>query len=409
MELLLIGFRNISRNRRRTWLNVIALAIGTAMMIVLLGWVRGYFTSFYEGIIRFDTGHVQVLNDDYLAQKRRLPLDLLVTDTEAVAARLREATNASAVAPRIDFAAQIGNGLKSARMAVRAIDPEAEAAITVLHEHIIAGEYLGSEGGALVGEPLADKLGLAPGEALFVSAVDAHGVENLIDVTVSGIHKTGYPPLDESMVYLDIGTARKLLDIEGAATSLVIGLGGGPDVASEVALANAVLGEDLIAYSWREFAQVVVRAVQADAGGFAMILVVVYLLVVVGILNSSSMSVQERTREIGTLRAIGMKRRTLASLLLSESAAVSLIAAAVGFAVAGAIALYLGQVGLDMSALARSDLPLPFGDRFRADFRAIDFAIGAAVTVVTAVLGSIIPTRRAARLPIAEALGAHLE
>lgn len=409
MELLKIGFRNVRRNLRRTVLNVVALAIGTAMMIVLLGWVRGYFTSFYNGIIRFDTGHVQVLHDNYLEQQRRLPLDLSISNYRAVAEQIRSVPRVTEVAPRISFAAQVGNGVRSARMAVRAIEPSREASVTVLPDYIAEGAYLDQTGGALMGAPLAEKLDVAPGEVLFLSAVDAHGVENMIDVTLRGTFNLSYPALDEGMLYVDLETAANLLSMPEAVTHLVVGLDGGPDVDRTVARINEGLPSELQAYSWRAFAQVVVSAVQADAGGFAIILVIIYVLVIVGILNSMSMIVQERTREIGTLRAIGMRRGRLAQLFLSETATVALVASVVGSILAGAIALYLELVGIDFSALARSDLPLPFGDRFSGDFRAVDFFIGSAVTVVTAVLGSIIPTRRAARIPIATALGSHVE
>ncbi len=409
MELLKIGIRNVRRNFRRTVLNVVALAVGTAMMIVLLGWVRGYFTSFYNGIIRFDTGHLQVLHEGYLEEQRRMPLDLRLDDYRAVAQQLRSVEGVEAVAPRIRFSAQVGNGVQSARLMVRAIEPSREAEVTVLPEYIVDGRYLDQAGGALIGASLAEKLDVAPGELLFISAVDADGVENMIDISLRGTFELGYPALDNGMVYMDLDSAASLLSMHDAVTHLVVGLDGGPDVSSPVAAINRQLPEQLQAYSWREFAQVVVSAVQADAGGFAIILVIIYILVIVGILNSMSMTVQERTREIGTLRAIGMRRGRLSQLFLSEAATIAVLAGVVGSVLAGAIALYLELVGIDLSALAHSDLPLPFGEKFSGDFRGMDFVIGSAITLVTAVMGSAIPTRRAAHTPIAEALGSHLE
>jgi len=151
-----------------------------------------------------------------------------------------------------------------------------------------------------------------------------------------------------------------------------------------------------------------VSAVEADTAGFAMILGVLFLLVIIGILNSMSMAVHERRREIGTLRAIGMKRRQLTRLLLAEGVSIAAIGALAGAVVAGIASIYLGGIGFDLSVLAGTGLPIPFGDRFTADFRVWDYLLGAAVGIVTAVAGSTIPSRRASRLSIAEALGSHL-
>ncbi|MFW6288736.1 MAG: ABC transporter permease, partial [Spirochaetota bacterium] len=110
MELAAMGWRNLRRNRRRTILNALALAIGTAIMIVSVAWVRGYFTSFFEGIIRLDTGHAQILPRGYLDEERRLPLDLAISDADTLRATLLDHPEVSAVAARISFTAQLGDG-----------------------------------------------------------------------------------------------------------------------------------------------------------------------------------------------------------------------------------------------------------------------------------------------------------
>jgi putative ABC transport system permease protein len=122
-----------------------------------------------------------------------------------------------------------------------------------------------------------------------------------------------------------------------------------------------------------------------------------------------SMAVHERRREIGTLRAIGMKRTQLVRLFLAEGASIAAMGALVGAILAGLVGMYVGIVGFDLSVLAGTGLPLPFGDRFTADFRPWDFLLGAAISAITAIVGSLLPTRRASRLSIADALGSHLE
>jgi putative ABC transport system permease protein len=432
-------------------LNVLALAIGTAIMIVSVAWVRGYFTSLFEGIIRLDTGHAQVLPEGYMDERRRFPLDLSIADYESLRDRLLVHEEVVAVAGRLSFTAEIGDGTRSTRMVGRAIEPEREARITVLPEHIERGSYLDPvEAGVLLSEEIAGRLGVDPGAPIFITAVDQSGAENFTESVLAGTFALGYPAIDENMFFIDLASAQRLLGMPGEVTRLVLRLDSGPSVGrvvesirGELPGAGYAVGDrsdggrtmsdthgadpggtagrakvqtdaepersGLRIYRWRRFVEVIVSAVEADIAGFSIILAVLFLLVVIGILNSMSMAVHERRKEIGTLRAIGMKRAQLMQLFLAEGASISLIGAAVGAVLAGLVGIWIGIVGFDLSALAGTGLPVPFGDRFTADFRVWDFLLGAAISLLTALAGSLIPTRRASKTAIADALGSHLQ
>jgi len=142
MGLVAIGLRNIARNHRRSVLTITALGLGVAVMIIGLGWIRGYYTTIYGGVKSPETGDVQVLRDGYLDQERRLPLDLLIPDAASVARRIAADPSVSAVAPRIDFSATVGTEAGSVRVLGRAIDPAAEAEVTTIERLIQQGSYL---------------------------------------------------------------------------------------------------------------------------------------------------------------------------------------------------------------------------------------------------------------------------
>ncbi|HTX73173.1 MAG TPA: hypothetical protein VMC79_10135, partial [Rectinemataceae bacterium] len=105
MNLFGLAVRNVLRNRRRTTLNAIAIAIGVAIMLVCLGWVQGYGTYIFGAVIRYQTGVAQLLNAGYQAQAERFPLDLTVTGYRAVKDQLLGLPGVSAVCGRIDFPA----------------------------------------------------------------------------------------------------------------------------------------------------------------------------------------------------------------------------------------------------------------------------------------------------------------
>lgn len=431
-ELAALSWRNVWRNRRRTTLNVIALSVGMGILVVSLGWIGGYHTYIYDTLRDFQTGEVQVMHPEWYAERTRLPVDLLVEDYVAVRERIARTEGVpsrggdgsgggergagtgengegpAAVTGRVLFSARVSTGRQGWRTAVTAIDPRYEPAVGVLGRFVTAGatpRELGSSGerGVWIGRPVAETAEISVGDTLFLRAVNRHGVENLYDAPVAGIFEYGYPALDRQMVYLDLATATELLDLDGAVTHLVVRLASGVPVPSGVdAIAAAV--PDLEVRPWQDFARAAVTAVEQDTNSFIIMMAVLYLLIVIGILNSMSMSVHERTREIGTVRAIGMRGRSLLVMFALESVWQAVIAAAVAVVITAPVAMWLAVGGVDIASSMPETIPIPFGERFRADFAPWHYLFTAASGVLTALLGAVIPARRAARLTVAEAM-----
>jgi ABC-type lipoprotein release transport system permease subunit len=411
MGLLYVAWRNVFRNKRRTILNVIALVIGIVMMIIGVGWMRGYQSGIFKSMINFETGHIQVLNQEYLAQERRMPLDLNVTNLEEVRSRLLADKRVEEAAPRIDFMMKLGFRGKSRTLLARAIDPAVEARVTILHTLIEKGTYLKNGEGVLVGRPLAEKYGLHVGDTVTLTAYtkyssDANAQENLDYATVAGIFFYGYPAIDDNVVYTDLKTASRLLRFSNEATKLVVRLKGGYDPNAVLPeIQSRLAGTNLKAYPWERFAQVVVSAVTADGSSFGFIFLIIYVLIIIGIRNSMSMSVEERTSEVGTLRAVGMKKRHILLLFLAESVCIAGVAIVISLVVGGVVAALLQFVGFDFGSIMPEDIPIPFGEKFTADFRWFDFGLAILFGSLTAILSGLSPARRAAKLIIAKAMG----
>ena len=403
MDLLWMALKNVLRNRRRSILNIVALTVGLCIMILGLGWVNGYHTYIYGSLIRLETGHAQYLAEGYLAEERRLPVDLLLDDYQGIRVYLEADPQVQAVSGRIDFPVKLAAPGESVRLLARAVDPAGEAGVSTVKDFIDEGSYLDAGPGLLLGRPLADALGLSPGDTVFISARDRHGVENLVDVTIRGIFHLGYPVMDKYLAFMDLDSASFLLDLDNQVNRVVVRLEPGVDPGRFLAGAPALPGQGEW-QPWQRFARTAVAAVEADSGGFTAMIVIMYLLIVLGILNSMSMSVHERTREIGTLRAIGIRRKTLVRLFMFEALWLALpsILAALILSVPGVY--YLQFVGVDLAGALPADLPVPFGERFRADFQAWHFFLGAGLTLASALLGAWLPARRGSRIVVAEAL-----
>jgi ABC-type lipoprotein release transport system permease subunit len=406
-DLLRMAARNVTRNRRRSVLNVTALMVGMTIMIASLGWVRGYFTTLYTGMMEFDTGQIQILHRDYLAQERRVPLDLLVEDYHAMRTALVERAPVREAAGRIRYEVEVGNGREYLPMLGRAVDPERERAITTVQEYLVSGEYLRrGEPGVLIGAEAAERLGLATGDTVYLRVRDHFGAPNTVVHPVTGIFRIGYPLFDRNLVLTDLEETGSFLrtDRGEGVTHLVIALEPGFDPEHTARALQEELPRELSAYPWQRFARTMIAAVEADRGAFVLLMGILFLLIMLGILNSMSMAVQERSREIGTMRAIGLKKHQLVVLLVAESMILAIIAAAIAAVFGGAAAAYVQFIGFDVAGSMPEDLPIPFGERFHGDYRPVDFLISTGFGIITALAGTIIPVRRALRMRPADTM-----
>lgn len=407
-ELFLIAIRNVWRNRRRSVLNVVALSVGMTIMIVSIGWVRGYFTTLYTGMMNFDTGQVQVLHSEYLEEERRVPLDLLVNDYQSLRGRLLDVRGVVHVSGRIRYEAEVGNGREYMPMVGRAIDPLRERKITTLQNHLVAGRFLKpASPGVLLGFEAAERLALEPGDTVFVRVRDRYGAPNTTAHPVVGVFRIGYPLFDRNLVLTDLRETAEFLRTDSGVTHVVVGIESDRNPVRVARTIDGALDDTLKAYPWQRFARTMVAAVEADRGAFYLLMGILFLLILLGILNSMSMAVQERNREIGTMRAIGLKRRALVLLLLAESTVLAVVAAAVASVLGGMLAGYVQIVGFDIAGMMPADLPIPFGDRFHGDYRTVDFIISTVIGIATAIAGSLLPARRAIKIRIAETMRAE--
>lgn len=418
METLRLALRNIRRNERRSKLTVITIVIGVTVLMNMQGLLRGITTTVYGHMMAMDTAQVQVEREGYRADARRLPLDRVIREPEALAARLRALPGVQAVSVRLDTALELTNGSQGVRTMARGIDQE-ETRVTDLGKSLVAGRVFGKgEAGLVVGSGLATKLGLKVGDSAWFTALDAHSVRNLGSAPIRGIFEYGYPLLDDYLVFLDLDQARTFLDSGPVATRLVV-RGKDPTdslaltrrVAAEIALARPAgapgsgPGESLVTFEWKTFAENLVSTIETRLQLLGAILSILFVLIIAGIFNTMAMNVQERSREIGTLRAIGMRGRAIQGLFVAESLLLGLGGCIVAAIPSTAVGLWLGVWGLDLSGIFPRDIPIPFGTSLHAAYSIIDVLRALAAGLGAAVLGSILPARKASRLPITEALG----
>lgn len=414
MELFAIALRNVFRNPRRTILNLIAIGLGVLIILTMKGWIAGFATSAYQTTIDLDTAHAQILDSRYEDEAKRQPLDLRLHDWTAVKDALANVPEVAAVGARLDFGAQLANGETSLPVTVRGVDPDGEAATNSLKTLITDGRWFSGDNQVIIGSGLARKLDLKVGDQIFLTALDQYGVRNLVDGEVGAVFTSGYGIFDDGIVYTTLTKAQDTLALaSGDATRVVVKFRDAQAVGKGIAVVRAALSAHGLAsgvsvYDWREFAQGLVNTLESRIRVLTFMMVILIALVTVGILNSMSMAVQERFREIGTLRAIGMNRRQLTRLFLLEGFSLGFAGGLAGVVAAGALAWLGLAYGIDARNFLPRDIPVPLVSVMRPLYSWFDFPLAPVLAALVATLGSFLPARRAGKMVIRDVLGSHV-
>lgn len=338
---LTLAARNLTRNRRRTGITLLGLMLGVAAALVLQAFVAGIFTLLGGIVVQGRLGAVQVhkkghLQADQDALKFTLPQD------KALMARIAAVEGVKAVAPRMTFEGTIGNGTQSTLALVTAIDPVQEATVCPARYANEIGRPLVPEDKAVavLGLKLAEGLRADNGDELQLLASGVGGQPNLLDVKLIGRVPAATEIDARRMVITSLSQAQELLQMPDRVTEFAVALHR-DDQADEVRdRLQAALGPEYQVVSWLDLLPAI-RSVRAMLRAVLRIVVGVLLaLLFTGVANTMLMSVLERTREIGTMLALGIRREYVSRLLLVEAAVLGLIGTLLGLG-AGLLAVYL--------------------------------------------------------------------
>jgi len=402
MKWLKFAWLNTLRNRRRSLVTVSIAALGTAAILLAGGFALYTYQGLAQAAAR-TTGHLIVGTPAQFARDEDVPLQHGLDGVAALRSRLLADPAVRHVLPRVEFSGLVSNGEKSTVMMAAGIDPDSEFAVKGPFLQVTAGDVLqgGRSGEVMLGEGLARSLKARPGSGLTLLASTTEGALNAIDVTVRGVFSTGIPEVDKRLVYTDVATAQRLLATQRVST-LGVFLSGMDAVAAAQSRIGAAQPA-LQVQTWLDQATFY-RSVKALYNRiFGALGLIIGVIVVFVVTNAMAMAIIERTREIGTLRAIG----TLPGQLMRSLALEGLVLGSAG-ALLGAL-LSLGMSVLLL--LVPVQMPPPPGRSTGYPLQiAIDpalyaFTIAAMLLLATAASAAV--ARRTVNRPIVDAL-AHV-
>jgi len=386
------------------------LMVGGGVVGLLLA--GGYFAFMTHGLrestINDGLGHLQIFTADHFRRDEARVLDTGIENWQKVAANVSSAPHVRGVAPRIEFYGMVSNGTKAVGFMGSAVDPVAEKSLGFI-SRVDSGRDLdpkpGGEVEALVGVGLAKSMNVKVGDGLTILAMTSDGALNGVDVQIVGIVNSGIAELDSRYVRITLPAAQRLLQSD-RVTNLVVGLDKteNTDLAfNQIAPRLRGLPQQMELKKWIDLATYYKQVNNMFNGIFLFMGVIVFFMVLMSSVNTLLMSMLERTREIGTMLAMGTPRFWVVALFMLEATLMGVMGAVVGVAVGNAFGAILNASGLRM--------PPPPGYTEAILFKVLHLPglmVGSSILVIFSLaLASILPAIRASRLQIVEAL-AHV-
>lgn len=350
---LALAVRNALRNRRRSLVTLLITASGTAALLLGGGFALQTYDALAEASAR-DSGHLVVAAPGFFDDNDATPLEHGLNDAAALSRTLLARPGVQRVLPRLQFSGLISNGEKTEIFLGSGVDARQEFLVRGPFMTRVAGRLLDTPapGGALgvvLGKGLAALLKAAPGSGLTLMSSTTAGSLNAVDVVVLGVVGTGVADIDRRLALVDLSTAQALLATDKLSHLSVYLDDIGASAAGAAAL-RAEYGATLAVRTWLERAPFYQGVKGLYNRIFGFLGLIVLLLVGFSVTNTLAMAVLERTREIGTLRALGATPAEVMRVFTLEGLALGAGGALLGMALAGATALALLFANLQMPA-----------------------------------------------------------
>lgn len=398
---LRIAGRNLRRNRNRTAVAVLTVVGGLLAYLLAGGFIEWIFDSMRESTIRSQLGHIQIVKPDYFKKGIADPYNFLLPSNSEEFDNISKNPSVVTVAQRVAFSGLVSLGDLTVNFIGEGIDPAREAVISD-QIHILDGTNLKNSGerSALLGEGLAKNLAATPGDKVVLLVTAANGAPNAIEVTVAGIFFTAAKEFDDVALRLPIQLAQKLMRISGSTSWVVLlkDTDQTSHVASELRTTLSPDSFDIV--PWIDLADFYKKTVALFGTQVSLMQAIIALIIVLTISNTQTMSVLERTTEIGTMIAIGSRRSTVLRMFIFEGLLIGIIGGVSGVALGYGIATIVSLIGIPMP-------PAPGMETgFTAQILVTPWLCLNAIelAIVTTLIASVIPAWKASRMNIVDAL-----
>lgn len=399
-NLFKLAYRNLWRNRTRSLLSALAVAVGMALLLLMVSVLEGEMRGALQNTIRLQSGHLQIRPATYDENKISLKWEDLIADPDQVIEKLNSLPQVTVATPRLIASGILSLSDESKGVQIVGIDP-ASTANQPFREGMTAGEFIRADDreGILVGNVLADKLNLNVDDQVNLLVNTSNGDVDEQLFTIRGIYTTRTPGYDEITVFMPLVKAQVFTATENHASTIFVLL---QNIEQTEPVAQALQSKNLKILTWREQNDFIVQFEDYANAFFIVLYLIVLGITATVVTNTLVMAVFERTREIGILTSIGMKGRGIMAQFLAEAALLATGGVIGGLIIGGVMVYFAAVKGFYIGDFGITGVL--FEDRIYAHLTLKNTINLAIVTYIITLVASLYPAALAARMEPVEAL-----
>ncbi|HUM75109.1 MAG TPA: ABC transporter permease, partial [Nitrosomonas europaea] len=350
----LLVLRNILRHKRCSTISISSVTFGIVALLLASGFIEFIFQDFRETTIRSQLGHLQIVKPHYFEAGKADPYRFLFPDDlEQNLSNNFTLSNdihpIETIVPRLSFSGLISHGDATLSFIGEGVDPQ---------EQVYFGNALKISTGSnlsadhpdhlIMGEGLARNLGVKAGDQIVLLVNTATGGINAVEMIIGGLFSTVTKSYDDSALRLPISTARQLLRTQGAHSWVVLLNDTNQTDQMLAALRNTLSQDCFEIVPWYQLADFYNKTTVLFTKQVQAIKLIITLIILLGISNTMTMNVVERTGEIGTAMALGVKKFDILRQFLCEGALIGGIGGALGILIGWLLATIISNIGIPM-------------------------------------------------------------
>ena len=417
MFLIKLAFKNLTRHKRRTVITSTALAVGLIMFLLLDSLLVGMFEASNNNLKDAETADGKILTPTAFEDVKFYPLNNRINDTNNIISIVDKLGGKASTRVVINgdmiFTDEYFPLSGSTPILFTSVNLETDNnAFNIFKERfLVEGRFMNPEADEVViGSWLAEDTGAEVGDWFTISAKTASDGDNpgffqTIDVQIVGLVKVENPMINRQVVYYPLDMADFYLDLYGSVTEIAVRIPFGEDLNQFKKRINKELPEGLKFYTWKDIASDYVKLLETETGGSAVILLLIVLIALVGITNTMLMTINERQRELGMMRALGMSEKDIRVAFMYEAAGIGFIGSVIGLILGIIINIPMVNYGIDYSAFMRNtDMGYKISAYMKGSWNIHSYFIAFIVGIIIPVVVAIFPTKKAIKKNIPDCI-----
>ncbi len=402
-----LGWRNLWRHKRRSWVVISSIALGLIMIMFSIGFINSMLRQMLDNNISTKLGHVAIYQKGFFTNMK---LETNFLPDERIMPVLSKDRDIVAFSPRVKAMGMLRTSESSRGVLVFGVYPDREIKISKINEYTTksgGSAYLDSisSNDILVSQSLASKLEVQVGDKIVLMLQDRHNDIVGVGLTAKGFFQTPVEMFDKSVVFMGIERLQQITGLGKNVSEIMI-------ITKDKKLAGSVKKRILAAsanpeldiLSWEDMAPELVSLIKMIDKQMIIFYAIVFITIIFSIANTLIMSIMERFHEIGVMKSVGTRPLQIFFMVMFEALNLGVVGLAVGLTVAVAIIQIMGHTGVDLSSFMSLLRSWGTGSIIYPFVTLKDILVAVVVVEATTIIAAIYPAVKAARIKPLEAL-----